>query len=101
MRIGRCLTPLTVLVLLWSGVLGAQSATSEEDEVAGKHRWSIDDILLAESVDDYRIAPDGRWVVWVKTRVDEETGGRVSNLILSSLLEDRHVQLTRGKDSHA
>ena len=78
MRIGRYLVLLTVLAHLSPGVLTAQSAASEEGEVGGKHDWSIDDILLAESADDYRIALDGRWVVWVKTRADEETCGRVS-----------------------
>jgi len=103
MRIGRCLTILAVLAFALPGGLGAQSAASGADErkVAGKNEWTIDDILLAESADDYRIAPDNRSVVWVKTRVDEEKGGRVSNLFLSSLSEDRHVQLTRGNDSHS
>ncbi len=104
MLIGRCLTLSIAVAFALPGLMGAQPATrvpGEEEGVATKGEWTIDDILLAESVEQYRIAPDGGWVVWVKTRVDEDKGGAASNLFLSSLSEDREVQLTRGNDSHS
>ena len=87
MRIGRWLTLSIVVPLALPGVTGAQSAmreAGEEEGVATKGEWTIDDILLAESVGQYRIAPDGAWVVWVKTHVDEDEGGPGSNADLPS-----------------
>ena len=36
--------------------------------------WTIDDILLEESAGSFEVSPDGRWVVWVKTRMDKDEG---------------------------
>jgi dipeptidyl aminopeptidase/acylaminoacyl peptidase len=61
--------------------------------------WKPEDIIYAESGNQYRIAPDGKWLVWVKTTGDKEKDARVSNLFLSSMTEKREVQLTRGNDT--
>jgi dipeptidyl aminopeptidase/acylaminoacyl peptidase len=63
--------------------------------------WTVDDILFFESAGDYRISPDGKWLVWVKSAMNKEKGQRVSNLYLSSLTDDREVQLTRGQATHS
>jgi dipeptidyl aminopeptidase/acylaminoacyl peptidase len=64
-------------------------------------KWTVEDVLLEESASDFQISPDGRWAVWVKRQIDKEKGRAVSNLWLSSLTEEREIQLTRGKYSHS
>lgn len=59
--------------------------------------WTPDDILLAQDAGGFEIAPDAGRVVWVKTQMDKEKGRRFSNLYLSSLVEKKEIQLTRGK----
>ena len=68
---------------------------------AGADPWSIDDILLQEDAGSFEVSPDGRWVVWVKTRVDKAKGEAASNLMLSRLGGQRdEIALTRGRDRH-
>ncbi|HSG82897.1 MAG TPA: hypothetical protein VLC48_11640, partial [Gemmatimonadota bacterium] len=85
--------PTLFVALLACGLPGTVRAQAGE--------WTIDDILLAESASQYRISPDGQWLVWVKGEVDEEEGSRFANLFLSSLTEEIEVQLTRGMHSHS
>jgi dipeptidyl aminopeptidase/acylaminoacyl peptidase len=88
---GASLLPMLVAVLL--GTPGASAAAPAPDP------WTIDDILLAESASDFAISPDGRAVVWAKSRMDKEEGAEVSNLMLSALDgQAAEVELTRGKD---
>ena len=61
--------------------------------------WKPEDIIYAESANQYRISPDNRWLVWVKSTGDKEKDARVSNLFLSSMAENREIQLTRGTES--
>jgi len=89
------------LVLTVAASWPSASAAQQQGRDDSKSEWTIDDILLAESAGQYQIAPDGRWVVWVKTQMDEEEGRSVSNLFLSSLSEEREIQLTRGDYSHS
>jgi dipeptidyl aminopeptidase/acylaminoacyl peptidase len=63
--------------------------------------WTVDDILLSESVSQARLSRDGRLLVYVKSQMDADKGTQVSNLFLRNLDEDFEVQLTRGKDTHA
>lgn len=58
--------------------------------------WTIDDVVLSEQAGAFRIAPDSRSVVWVKRTANAEKKARVGHLFLSSLTENREVQLTRG-----
>ena len=66
---------------------------------AAETTWSPDDIILAERAGSMEISPDGKWAVWVKSRMDKDKGSQISNLFLSSLTEEKEIQLTRGKDS--
>jgi dipeptidyl aminopeptidase/acylaminoacyl peptidase len=68
---------------------------------AGGGEWSVEDILFTESAGQYRISPDGSWLVWVKSTMSEDKGRRVSNLFLSSLTDSVELQLTRGEYSHS
>src|SRR5947209_602521 len=74
------LAPLLALLLL-SPVRGA--------EPDPKTRWMPG---------DFRISPDCRHAVWVKTVMDKDKGERVANLIRSSLTGSETVELTRGPD---
>src|SRR5580700_571510 len=60
--------------------------------------WTPEDILYAERSGGFRISPNSRWVAWVKGEACKEKDKMISNLFLSSLTEDREIQLTRGTD---
>ncbi len=66
-----------------------------------KEPWKSEDIINTENVPQFRISPDGKWLAWTKSEADKEKDGRVSNLFLSSLTEDREIQLTRGTDNNS
>ena len=61
--------------------------------------WKAEDIIFQESINDFTLSPDARSVAWIKGEGDKEKDSRVSNLFLTSLTDDRTVQLTRGTDS--
>ena len=63
--------------------------------------WTPEDILSAEFAFQWKISPDGKWAVWVKTQVDKDKNGRISNLFLTSLETKKEVQLTRGSETHS
>jgi dipeptidyl aminopeptidase/acylaminoacyl peptidase len=66
-----------------------------------KEPWKPEDVIYAESgAPQTRISPDAKWLVWVKSTGDKDKDTRVSNLILSSLTEDKEIQLTRGSDNN-
>ncbi len=65
-----------------------------------KTPWTAEDILLAESASGWEISPDGRWAVWVRSAMDKEKAGRVSNLALTDLATGREIPLTRGTDGN-
>ena len=61
--------------------------------------WKPEDIIFSETIGQFRISPDGKWVAWTKSEGDKEKDTRISNLYLSSLTETREIQLTRGTDN--
>lgn len=63
--------------------------------------WSPEDILLAESASNWQISPDGQWAVWIKSRMDKEKNGRISNLFLTHLETGKEIQLTRTTENHS
>jgi dipeptidyl aminopeptidase/acylaminoacyl peptidase len=66
-----------------------------------KEPWKPEDVIYAETANPQtRISPDGKWLVWVKSTGDKEKDLRVSNLMLSSLADNKEVPLTRGSDNH-
>jgi dipeptidyl aminopeptidase/acylaminoacyl peptidase len=98
-------------VLLGSLVVGfiacgsaffASHTTRADDEKAPatKEPWKPEDFIYGESASQFRISPDAKWVVWVKTTGDKEKDLRVSNLVLSNLTESREIPLTRGTDNN-
>jgi len=80
-----------------SGVDKNAAPTSAEK----KEPWKPEDIVYAEAAQPQtRISPDAKWLVWVKSTGDKDKDARVSNLILSSLTENKEIQLTRGSDNN-
>src|SRR5216683_2991800 len=72
-----------------------------ETSAAKKEPWRPEDVIYAEAAaPQTRISPDARWLVWVKSTGDKDKDLRVSNLILSSLTENKEIQLTRGSDNN-
>jgi dipeptidyl aminopeptidase/acylaminoacyl peptidase len=73
----------------------------EAKPAAKKEPWKPEDFIYVENANQYRISPDGKWLVWVKSTGDKDKDARVANLFLSSLTENRETQLTRGSDANA
>jgi dipeptidyl aminopeptidase/acylaminoacyl peptidase len=72
-----------------------------ESSAATKEPWKPEDVIYAESAaPQTRISPDAKWLVWVKSTGDKDKDLRVSNLILSSITENKEIQLTRGSDNN-
>lgn len=93
-----------VLFLAASAVaLAAQPADSPATRAGTPldSQWTIDDTVAAEHGTEFRIAPDGKWVVWVKHLPDAGKDEMVSNLVLSSLTEKQGIPLTRGPNHDA
>jgi len=82
------------------GVLRSSHAVraDEAKPAAKKELWKPEDFIFSESVGQYRISPDAKWLVWVKAAGDKDKDARFSNLYLSSLTETREIALTRGTD---
>ena len=97
---------ISLVILVTLAILGLCPTAAPQTSPAGKaetkeltgQRWTVEDILLAESASDWRISPDGRRAVWVKSRMDKEKNGRVSNLFLTDLETKKEIALTRGTD---
>ncbi len=63
--------------------------------------WKPEDVIYQEFVSQMRISPDGKWLVWTKSTGDKEKDARVSNLHLSSLTDNKEIELTRGSDRYS
>jgi dipeptidyl aminopeptidase/acylaminoacyl peptidase len=89
-------SPIRWLLALTLPLVAATIARSQTPPE--RQFWTPEDIVFAESASDPRIAPDGRWVVWVKSQMDRKTDRRASNLVATSLGDGTEIQLTRGAD---
>jgi dipeptidyl aminopeptidase/acylaminoacyl peptidase len=78
----------------------APISADEKTAAAKKEPWKPEDFIYGETAGQFRISPDAKWVVWVKTSGDKDKDARVSNLVLSSLTESREIPLTRGGDNN-
>lgn len=70
----------------------------KENNQAAAMPWSADDIVMAEQASSFQISPDNRFVVWIKNVPHKGKDKSISNLMLSSLVEKKEIQLTRGTD---
>jgi dipeptidyl aminopeptidase/acylaminoacyl peptidase len=85
-----------VLVLAISIAFTPATLFAQESKSSKSSPWKPEDILYTETVNDFSLSPDALSVVWIKGEGDKEKDERISNLFLTSLTEDRTVQLTRG-----
>ena len=88
------------LTLLFAFAVGWHAAADEEKkaETTKKNQWTAEDVVNQEDAGQFRISPDGKFALWVKSTADKDKDVRVSNLYLSSLNDGKAVQLTRGTD---
>jgi dipeptidyl aminopeptidase/acylaminoacyl peptidase len=92
---------LVGLIFFGSAFVAACVTSADEEKApATKEPWKPEDFIYGETAGQFRISPDAKWVVWVKTTGDKEKDLRVSNLALSGLTEDREIPLTRGSDNN-
>jgi dipeptidyl aminopeptidase/acylaminoacyl peptidase len=98
---GPWLSGLVVLLAatLVPGTLAAADDAPRPDQ-AKIAPWTAEDILLAESAGQWEISPDGKWAVWVRSQMDKDKNGHVSNVFLTNLETKKEFQLTRGAENH-
>src|SRR5256885_15363493 len=92
-----------VAFLILADFPSSNAATPADDAnpVSKTEPWKAEDIIYGETAaPQTRISPDAKWLVWVKSTGDKEKDARVSNLFLSSLTENKEIQLTRGSDNN-
>ena len=86
-----------IAILLGLSALPA-SAQDTSPAPGKKSPWTPDDIVFSEIAGQFRISPDAKWAVWVKNTGSKDKDGRISNLYLSSLTDNREIEMTRGED---
>ncbi|HZC66146.1 MAG TPA: prolyl oligopeptidase family serine peptidase, partial [Candidatus Dormibacteraeota bacterium] len=110
MLLKRLLFATSLLGLGYAGtaILHPMSAAASDDPKAAApsakiEPWKAEDIIFAERAAQFRISPDNKWVVWVKSAGDKDKDATISNLVLSSMTATfgatREIPLTRGGDS--
>jgi dipeptidyl aminopeptidase/acylaminoacyl peptidase len=67
--------------------------------LAGKTKWTIDDVIHTESLRDMQVSPDGRWAVWVHVAPNKERGEAIGNLVRLEVATGRETILTRGSEN--
>lgn len=93
---------VSAFLLAFATVLSPILSADEPKASASKTApWKSDDVVFQEAINDFALSPDARSVVWIKGEGDKEKDARISNLYLTSLADDRTVQLTRGSDNVA
>jgi len=98
-RLSAATLLLGIFASLSTPVSLAADEPSTTNTPATREPWKPEDIIYAEYANQYRIAPDGKSLVWVKTTGDKEKDARVSNLFLSSMTEKRPSGDQRGCDT--
>jgi dipeptidyl aminopeptidase/acylaminoacyl peptidase len=66
---------------------------------ASAEPWTIDDLILSESVSDFQFSPDGRWAVWVHSVPDKARDEEIANLLRMEVATGKETVLTRGTES--
>ncbi|MFQ5927142.1 MAG: hypothetical protein ACE5MH_06880, partial [Terriglobia bacterium] len=58
---------LSFLIFLAAVFLASAGTAAGEPAAAKAGKWTPDDVIFTERASQFRISPDGRWVVWVKS----------------------------------
>ncbi len=90
---------LPLLFLLAFGVGARPAAPPIRSASPGLEKWTVDDVVLGESIGGPQVSPDGRWATWAKTSPDKDKNEFVVQLFRTDLASGRTVQLTRGTES--
>ena len=96
-----CAAGLIACLMAGRSVRIAHADDAKPAAAVQKEQWKPEDFIYSEFVGQYRVSPDAKSVVWVKSAGDKDKDGRYSNLFLSSLTESREIQLTRGTDDNS
>ena len=94
----RSVLRILCLVALLNSIAVSSGSQSTPAERRFTSSWTVDDLLSAEWIGDWKISPDCRWAVWVKSVRDKDKNDDVGNLFLSNLTNDETIQLTQGSD---
>ena len=94
-------THVAALILVTSLYATLLPAAEPAPSAVASRRWTVDDVVEAESARDWAVSPDGSRAVWVKSTVGKVEGveKRVARLWMTRLADGTSVQLTRGTDS--
>lgn len=95
---------ILLLLLLAGATVKAQNEKRATVDAATKPRetaWTAEDMVFFDVADQFRISPDGKLVLWVKTVPDKKKDSRSTRLMLSSMADSSEIQLTREEDSVA
>ncbi|MEM7049480.1 MAG: prolyl oligopeptidase family serine peptidase [Acidobacteriota bacterium] len=90
--------PFLLIALL--GLAAGGAAAPPSQKANPDPRWTVEDVIRAETARDWTLSADGRFAAWVRSRIagkgDDEK--RSANLWLSPLADDGEAYpLTRGK----
>jgi dipeptidyl aminopeptidase/acylaminoacyl peptidase len=78
-----------------AGVQSGAPATVPASQAEKAAEWTPEDMLFFDVADQFRISPDGKWVLWIKTVPDRKKDRRATLLMLSSMFQREEIQLTR------
>ncbi len=92
---------LLVLFPVCLTVVALLRADDEKKSPPKIEPWTAEDIINTETIPQFRISPDGKWLAFTKLESDKEKDARISNIFLSSTTENREIQLTRGADTNS
>jgi len=76
------------------------AAAQENKKPAKTEPWKPEDVVYTEGASQLQISPGHQWLVWTRSEGDKEKDVRVTNLILTSLTDEREIPLTRGSDNN-
>lgn len=93
-----CKRLLLAALFIAVGLIMPSFTKAQENTPSTTSHWQAEDVVYAEHIGGFRISPNSRWVAWVRAEGNKEKDKITSDLLLSSLTEDREIQLTRGND---
>src|SRR5271155_4782467 len=94
-RFASLLPSLCALAFLAQPLVAAAADDAKSTASTAKiEPWKPEDIIYTERAGPFRISPDAKWLVWVKSTGDKEKDAIVSNLLLSSFSDNKEIQLT-------
>ena len=94
-----CQRNLLSALLLLCSVVASPLFADDTKPPSKTSPWKAEDVIFQESINDFVLSPDAHYVTWIKGEGDKDKDARISNLFLTSLTDDRTVQLTRGSDN--